>query len=39
MENSSKIDEALILADLLKEEIDFRVRVYARCLSKTQRVM
>lgn len=33
--NSSGIDEALELADLLKDEIDFRVRVYSRCLSKT----
>ena len=35
MENSAGIEEALILADLLKEEIEFRVRVYTRCLSKT----
>ena len=35
MENSGGIEEALILADLLKEEIEFRVRVYTRCLSKT----
>lgn len=35
MENSENIDEALTLAELLKEEIDFRVRVYSRCLSKT----
>jgi superfamily II DNA or RNA helicase len=34
-ENSNDIDEALHLADLLKEEIEFRVRVYCRCLSKT----
>lgn len=33
--NSTNIDEALILADLLKEEIEFRVRVFTRCLSKT----
>ncbi len=33
--NSSEIEEALVLADLLKEEIEFRVRVYSRCLSKT----
>ncbi|CAN5380437.1 DEAD/DEAH box helicase family protein [soil metagenome] len=33
--NSDGIDEALELAELLKEEIDFRVRVYSRCLSKT----
>lgn len=35
MENSGGIDEALVLADLLKEEIEYRVRVYSRCLSKT----
>lgn len=35
MENSAGIDEALILADMLKEEIEYRVRVYSRCLSKT----
>ncbi len=35
MENSAGIEEALVLADLLKEEIEFRVRVYTRCLSKT----
>lgn len=34
-ENSSSLDEAIALADLLKEEIDYRVRVYSRCLSKT----
>jgi superfamily II DNA or RNA helicase len=34
-ENSEGIDEALALAHLLKEEIDFRVRVYSRCLSKS----
>jgi len=34
-ENSSNLDEALELVHLLKEEIDFRVRVYCRCLSKT----
>ncbi|TAH39911.1 MAG: DEAD/DEAH box helicase [Bacteroidetes bacterium] len=33
--NSNEIEEALVLADLLKEEIEFRVRVYSRCLSKT----
>jgi superfamily II DNA or RNA helicase len=33
--NSKGIDEALVLADLLKEEIGFRVRVFCRCLSKT----
>ena len=35
IENSSNLNEALALAELLKEEIDYRVRVYARCLSKT----
>ena len=35
MENSEGIDDALVLADLLKEEIEYRVRVYSRCLSKT----
>jgi superfamily II DNA or RNA helicase len=35
MENSASIDEALGLAELLKEEADYRVRVYCRCLSKT----
>ena len=35
LENSEGIDEALHLADLLKEEIEFRVRVFTRCLSKT----
>jgi superfamily II DNA or RNA helicase len=35
LENSAGIDEALALAELLKEEIDYRVRVYSRCLSKT----
>jgi superfamily II DNA or RNA helicase len=35
VENSNGIDEALALANLLKEEIDYRVRVYCRCLSKT----
>ncbi|MFI5218917.1 MAG: DEAD/DEAH box helicase, partial [Bacteroidia bacterium] len=34
-ENSSGIAEALMLADLLKDEIEFRVRVYTWCLSKT----
>lgn len=34
-ENSSTLDEALELSDLLSEEIDYRVRVYSRCLSKT----
>ncbi len=35
MENSHDIDEALALTELLKEEVDYRVRVYCRCLSKT----
>ena len=35
MENSTEIDEALLLTEMLKEEIDFRVRVFCRCLSKT----
>ncbi|CAN5781154.1 DEAD/DEAH box helicase family protein [soil metagenome] len=35
MQNSEGIDEALGLAVLLNEEIDYRVRVYTRCLSKT----
>jgi len=34
-ENSTKVDEALILADMLKEEIEYRVSTYTRCLSKT----
>ncbi len=35
MENGSNIDEALHLADLLKDEIEYRVRIFTRCLSKT----
>ncbi len=35
LENSSSTEEALELADLLKEEVEYRVRVYCRCLSKT----
>ncbi len=35
IENGSEEISALHLADLLKEEIEFRVRVYTRCLSKT----
>ena len=35
LENSEGVDEALHLVDLLKEEIEFRVRVFTRCLSKT----
>ena len=34
-ENSNGIDEALALANFLKEEIEYRVRVYSQCLSKT----
>lgn len=33
--NSNDTDEALQLADFLKEEIEYRVRVYTRCLHKT----
>jgi hypothetical protein len=35
LENSTNVDEALHLADLLREEIEYRVRVYTRCLHKT----
>jgi hypothetical protein len=35
LENSNGLEEALNLANLLREEIEYRVRVYARCLSKT----
>ncbi|MBA3704995.1 MAG: DEAD/DEAH box helicase family protein [Bacteroidetes bacterium] len=35
MENSPDLDEALLLAELLKEEIDYRIRQYATCLSKS----
>ncbi len=35
MQNSIDVDEALVLAELLKEEIEYRIRIYARCLSKT----
>ncbi len=35
IENSEGIDDALALAHLLKEEIEFRVRVFSRCLSKS----
>ena len=35
LDNSTGTEEALILADLLKDEIAFRVRVFCRCLSKT----
>ncbi|MBK9046885.1 MAG: DEAD/DEAH box helicase [Bacteroidetes bacterium] len=35
IENSNNLNEAMHLADLLKEEIEFRVRIFCRCLSKT----
>jgi superfamily II DNA or RNA helicase len=35
IENSTEADEALFLANLLKEEIDYRVKLYSRCLSRT----
>ncbi|MEO8146903.1 MAG: DEAD/DEAH box helicase family protein [Bacteroidia bacterium] len=35
MENSEDVEGALALANLLKEEIEYRVRIYTRCLSKT----
>jgi hypothetical protein len=35
VENSDNVDDALQLAELLKEEIEYRVRIYARCLAKT----
>ena len=35
LENSEDIDGALSLAELLKDEIEFRVRVFSHCLSKT----
>jgi superfamily II DNA or RNA helicase len=34
-ENSDDLEGAVALSELLKEEIEYRVRVYARCLSKT----
>ena len=34
-ENSSSLDEALHLADVLKDEIEYRIRCYGRCLAKT----
>jgi hypothetical protein len=34
-DNSETQEEALALADLLTEEINYRMRVYARCLSKS----
>jgi hypothetical protein len=35
IENSENLDEALALADQLKEEIEYRIRCYGRCLAKT----
>ncbi len=35
IENSSDLPESVELAELLKEEMDYRVRMYCRCLSKT----
>ena len=35
IENSTDLKDAVHLAELLKEEIDYRVRVYSRLLSKT----
>ncbi len=35
IENSLQLQDALHLAHLLAEEIEYRIRVYARCLSKT----
>ncbi len=35
LDNSADIDEALHLADLLREEMEYRIRVYCWCLSKT----
>jgi superfamily II DNA or RNA helicase len=35
IENSADSTEALMLAGLLKEEIEYRVRIYAQCLSRT----
>jgi len=35
IENSSDLDGALALADLLKEEIGYRVKLYSHCLSKS----
>ena len=34
-ENSSDVEAAVSLSDLLKDEIDYRVRIYTHCLSKT----
>jgi len=35
VENSEDLPSALKLVEQLNEEIEFRVRVYSRCLSKT----
>jgi len=35
MENSETAEEAVALAELLKDEVEYRVRLYSRCLSKT----
>ena len=35
MENRETAEEAVALAELLKEEAEYRVRIYSRCLSKT----
>lgn len=35
LENSQELDEALVLANLLKDEIDYRIRVFSYCLSKS----
>jgi superfamily II DNA or RNA helicase len=35
MENGTDLSDAMHLMKLLKEEIDYRVRVYTHCLSKT----
>ncbi len=34
-ENSTELEEAITLADLLKDEIEYRVRLFTHCLSKT----
>jgi len=34
-ENSNDLEEAVSLSDLLREEIEYRVRVFTHCLSKT----
>ncbi len=35
VENSKDVDGALALSDLLQEEIEYRIRCFTRCLSKT----